>query len=158
MTIRKKFVKSNDVDVFERQNVKQSVENEKYDLKQKVKSLGTECAMLKFEKEEIEIKYEGLEREKITLEDQIEEEYAKNRKLIKDIKNISKDDIEMKKSKLLEKSNKELEENVLMLDNVVQTRDIEIARLRKELASYEATTSNPCENCDDKMIRIIIKI
>ena len=42
-------------------------------LNQKLKDLGRECGMLRFEKEEIEIKYEELEKEKISLEDKIEE-------------------------------------------------------------------------------------
>ena len=118
VTIRKKFVESIDVEVFERQNVKQSVENENYDLKQRVKFLGTECAMLKFEKEEIEIKCETLEREKISLEEQIEEEYTRNRKLVKTVENNERviKDLKTKHEDLC----KENSDNVLILESTLK--------------------------------------
>ena len=90
LTIRKKFVKSSNEDVFEKENVikgsinddPKKLERENFHLKQKVKEIETECAMLHFEKEEFEMKIDAVEKKNIALEDQIEVEMARNRELV----------------------------------------------------------------------------
>ena len=91
VTIRKKFVKSCNNDVFESENVVKGIDDnskilakENCQQKQKIKELKTECAMLQFEKEELEIKLEAVEKQNDTLEDQIEVQMARNRELVND--------------------------------------------------------------------------
>ena len=55
-----------------------------------------------------------------------------------------------KKAELLRKSCKELDDDVFMLKNVIETRNLEVEKLRKELDSFEATTSIVCAKCDDE--------
>ena len=127
-------------------------------LKQKISDLQKECGMLKFDNEEIEVKFDALENEKIYLEDQIEESFAKIRKLSEINENMSKDNTEIKddliqtknenqknslhdakKRETLEKIKKEHDENLLMLENVITNNELEIGKLRKELDSVEAS-------------------
>ena len=49
----------------------------------------------------------------------------------------------------LGKSLKDLDDKVFLLENIVKNRDSEIDRLRKELDSFQATTSSDSKNCDD---------
>ena len=180
VTIRKKFVKSVDEDTIEVGNVERNdvldklkrVEKENCFLKQKVKALESDCGMLKFENDEIDVKYKVIEKEKISLEDDIEQVYAQIRDLKKTNIKLSevKNDIDAalmqemsenenlnkslekheKSKKKFEASIKELDENVIMLENVVKNRDLEIYRLKEEQESFEATTSvyncGQCEN------------
>ena len=172
VTIRKKFVKSSNKDVHENENVVKDIndnskelERENCQQKQKVKELEKECAMLQFEKEELEIKLEAVEKQNITLEDQIEVEMARNREVVKDneklynenndIKNESaktknKSIETTKKLEVLGKSMKELDDKVFLLEHIVKNRELEIDSLRKELESFQATTSIECKNCDVK--------
>ena len=121
--------------------------------------------MLQFEKEELEIKLEAVEKQNITLEDQIEVEMARNREVVKDneklynenndIKNESaktknKSIETTKKLEVLGKSMKELDDKVFLLEHIVKNRELEIDSLRKELESFQATTSIECKNCDVK--------
>ena len=94
--IRKKFIKSVDCELIEVGNVESNtaldnLEKNNLLLNQKLKDLGRECGMLRFEKEEIEIKYEELEKEKISLEDKIEEAYTESRPLRNTIKKLSEE-------------------------------------------------------------------
>ena len=51
-------------------------------LEQKVKDLSRKCGILKFEMEELEVKYAALENAKIAMDDQVEEVYATNIQLL----------------------------------------------------------------------------
>ena len=47
-----------------------------------MKDLSRKCGILKFEMEELEVKYAALENAKIAMDDQVEEVYATNRQLL----------------------------------------------------------------------------
>ena len=175
VTIRKKFVKSSNKDVFESENVVKGstneqaefaeLERENFHQKQKLKELGTECAMLQFEKEELGIKLEAVEKQNVALEDQIEVEMGKNRELFKEnekLRNANKDISEKsmktenkslesaRKLENLKKSLKELDDKVLVMEHILKNRGLEIYSLRNELDTFQAANVIDCENCDDK--------
>ena len=160
ITIRKKLIKPTTEAVIENRNIElegerlrkvaDDVSNEK------IKDLLTKCAMLEFEKEELEVKYEALEKTKIEVDDQIEEIYARNKELSKSHEKLVNDNNELKdtierlecenksnskkyskKTILLEESNKDLEEKLLMLENVIESRDSEISKLKSNSNSVE---------------------
>ena len=149
VTIRKKFLKSVDHEVIDEGHVDKSntldnqkqLENENCALKRKVKDLESACNKLKFEYEEIEVKYEDLEKENNSLEDKLANLHTY----------LDKQKVFEEKYKM---SIKEAEENVLMLENVVATRDLEISKLNKEMKTFEATksfkNSTTCGYCDNK--------
>ena len=82
---------------------------------------------------------------KLTSEDEIEQSYNDSR----DLRNV------IEKQKRIEKysnaSKKELEENVLMLENNVKHKDIEVLKLEQDHKSFAASTSvdnaKLCEHC-----------
>ena len=110
--------------------------------------------MLKFEKEEIEIKYEALEREKISLEDQIEVEYTRNRELVKTVEKISVDnervikDLKMKHANYEDLCN-EKSDNVLILEFTLKNRDEQIERLKNEI-SILGNIYFECKECTER--------
>ena len=190
LTIRKKFVKSSNEDVFENANVikgsindeSKQIERENFHLKQKVKEIETECAILHFEKEEFEMKIDAVEKKNAALEDQIEVEMARNRELVNSNGKlcngnniISEENVNLKKERKEERNTKtlnnkkeieekfklsikDLEENVYLLENIVENRDLEIYKLKEELETFEATTTlnNPsnCRNCENETDRM----
>ena len=112
--------------------------------------------MLEFEKEELEVKNETLEKAKIDMDDSIEEVYTKNRELLKLNENLVNESVRMKieveearkefdkkdlktskKTKLLEASNKDLEERMMMSENVIKSRDLDIIELKKNCFAGE---------------------
>ena len=178
VTIRKKFVKHVEGEVIDNINVenevidKVNIEAESVNmdkrtitnLNEKIKDLLTRNAMLAFEKEEMEVKYETLEKSKIDMDDSIEEVFARNRELSKlnenlvnengDLKaDVERAKIELgkeaskasKKTKLLEDSKRDLEERVLMGENIIESRDLEITQLKKNCMPV------PCGKSDDKV-------
>ena len=182
VTIRKKFIKSIDENMIEMGNVDlerndaidnlKRVEKENSFLKQRLKEQESECGILKIEQDEIEIKNKVLEKEKNSLEDDIEQVYAQIRDLKKTNNKLSEEKNEIEaclkqKSRDNEKqekcekkfamSIKELEENVMMLENVVETRDLEIYRLKEDIESFEASSSvynsANCEQCENGIER-----
>ena len=177
VSIRKKFSKSvnSASDMIEVGNVASNdvhdkLEKENRLLKQKLDDLGRECAMVRFEKEEIDIKYEELEKDRISLEDKIEEAYAESRPLRNTISKLSEDNdglnarliqaknenVNLQKSfekqkkceKKYEVSLRDFEDYVLMLENVLKNCD-----LKQELETFEPTTSVSCGKCENEFER-----
>ena len=80
VTIRKKFVKHAEDEVIENVNIeveranmgRQTINN----FNEQIKDLLTKNAMLEFEKEELEIKNETLEKDKVDMDDSSEEVYT----------------------------------------------------------------------------------
>ena len=136
MTIRKKFVKSANTEVVEEHlENRKDLEKENRILKEKMKEVETNFAILKVENDEMDIKNEVLEKDKYLLEQELEEAYSDSRELNKNIDNV-------KKSKYKsDESIEELNKKVLMLENVGSNRDTEIHLLREKFDSFEASTS-----------------
>ena len=146
ITIRKKFLKNVienafekvenlDSDKIERYEVSdklKQVEKENSLLKQNMKDLERKCGMHEFDLEDMEVKKEALETEKNSLEEQVETVYAENRELRKTNNDLQNELIKArketklkslestKKFEIVEKSKKEAEDNILMLENVVK--------------------------------------
>ena len=143
VTIRKKFVKSLDKDVFESEivvkddNLKE-LERENFHQKQKVKELEKECAMLQFEKEELEIKLEAVEKKNFALDDQIEVEMDVSREKERVIK-----DLKTKHAKCKENS-----DNILILEYTLKNRDDEIKRLKDEISNLGKVYFE-CKDCKE---------
>ena len=100
VTIRKKFVKAiegDSIDIenisIERENIR-NVNAEK--LQQKMNDLSSKYGWLEYQKEEIEVKNEVLEKEKVDSDDKIEELYARIRELLKSNEKLSSDVTEWK--------------------------------------------------------------
>ena len=176
VTIRKKFIKSANEDLLENRNVglvdAPKHNDEKYEkLSEELKSVQTNHAMLQFEYEELELKYEKSEKENIELEDKIEKAFEESRNLQKNVNEIKDDNIDIESKykeeinrnlilqnkidnqittlKKCEKNIKQLTENNMMLENVVESRDMVIIRLKDELKSVEECSSSiDCGNCD----------
>jgi chromosome segregation ATPase len=116
VTIRKKFVKSLNEDIVdlgsvENENAIDELKNVKRDtsfLKKKIADLEKDCATLRIDNEELEIKLKITEKEKIALEDDLEDALAESRELRKNVEKKKKDE------KNLLSTIKELEENVYM--------------------------------------------
>ena len=146
VTIRKKFLKSADHEVIEEGNVDKNnilnnqklLENENNSLKQKVKDLEGLCEKLKSEYEELEVKYEESEKEKNLSEDK-----TTNLHIFLDKQKKCEEKLRM--------SVKESEENVMMLENVVKTRDLEITKLNEEMESFEANKSSEVDKLREEL-------
>ena len=161
--IEERTVENTDV----RKNSVKDVETEHLFLKTKLEELGKKCGMLEFENEELEVKCEKLGKEIVLLEDKLEEAFTEARDITKNLNDTSQDnkvtktrlsDANREKerlSKLIENQQfansqydmtvKELEENAIMLENVVEERDLKIYNLKKELESLQATSSTNLE-------------
>ena len=88
VTIRKRFVKSYDGKPIEKDNVEMVEPFVVSDLKKKVNDLEKQCGLLRYNIDEYEIKCTALESEKINLEDQIEDLFAKRKEDAKETENI----------------------------------------------------------------------
>ena len=167
VTIRKKFIKETESEGMENENVDIVSENIRncesvIDLKKKIDNLSRNYGMLEFIKEELDVKYEAVEKEKIQLEDQIEEVHAEKRELLKSNEKLLNDNAELKdvienknneinnitkaanKLKASEALMKDFEEQILMLENKIESRDLEITELKTNVL-----TVVPCEKCKD---------
>ena len=118
-------------------------------MKKKFEDLSRQYGMLEFVKEELEVKNEALEKDKVATDDQIEEVYAKNRELLKSNETLLNENCELKdsidkakteaekiskafkQSTILEESIKDLEGKIMMHENVIESRDLEIARFKE---------------------------
>ena len=113
ISIRKNFLKSKLGDKFvgegiEKQANDKQNENEK-ELGQKVKDLGIEVCLLKLEKEEIEMKYETLEEEKLDQEDITEKLFAKKKEIEKTYETLANENSVLKGEVINVKKEKEYE-------------------------------------------------
>ena len=159
VTIRKKFVKeveNGENGVIDSENVdidSETIEsvNIVNDMKKKFEDVSRQYGMLEFAKEELEVKFETLEKEKVATDDHIEEVYAKNRELMKineellnencDLKDAidkakteaEKNSKAFKRSKILEESIIDLEGKIMMHENAIESRDLEIVKLKKAI-------------------------
>ena len=84
----------------------------------------------------MDIKIEVLEKDKDFLEEKLGEANTESRNLRKSIDNLKK--TKYKSDESLEKLN----EKVIMLENVVSTRDTEIYLISEKLDSFEASTAS----------------
>ena len=150
LTIRKKFIKgvkeetvahTNNVESANDKN-RESLQRENSFLKDKVADLEKRCALFTVENDELEIKLETLEKDKVSLEEEIEQSYTESRELRKTIEK------QKKVGRETFSSMKELNENIVMLENKVKVKDLEVIRLEKELETFGASTSiNNIQTC-----------
>ena len=118
LTIRKKFVKSmkEETIVLGNESVPEELKNvidENTFLKKKIGELEKEFATLKVDYEELDINLKVAVKDKISVEDDVEDAYAECRELRKKVENISVDKCEIEK--MLERS---YEENVNLKQSV----------------------------------------
>ena len=135
VTIRKKFVKAikddmieenspvnkdavDQLDKFRRENILQS----------KMVDLEKECAVLRFEKEELEIKADAMEKDKISLEDDIEDALAESRKLRKNTEKISAENTSIKRH--LDAVIKDKDDTISILEFTIESKKEEIKNLQ----------------------------
>ena len=98
VTIRKKFVKSANKEVIEEEpvnriddlDIKKVLEKENGFLKEKIKEIETNFAILKVENEEMDIMSEVLEKDKDSLEHELDEANTESMNLKKNIDNLKK--------------------------------------------------------------------
>ena len=154
------------------ENVAMSANKENEALKVQINDLKTSYAMMQVEYEELEIKNQTLQRDVVNHDDKMEEAYCEGRKikdslnnsiieknkLIKDledkdiqISNIKKELAKTRsKFKDLENVNNENEENIIMLENKLASRDQKVYELHEEIKTIEATapiTFSTCVEC-----------
>ena len=160
VTIRKRFIKSYDGKSIEKEKVNPTEPVVVSDLKQKINDLEKQCSMLRYDVEEYDIKCKSLEKENINLEDQIEELFAKRKEDGKEIINVKDEKDELislvnslkkeinknssafeKKKDTLKKYIEEKDANIMMLENVSKTKELELVSLRKEFESVEPTNN-----------------
>ena len=156
LTVRKKFAKGVKEEVIEVNSVekdcnedkKNHLEKENIFLKEKVMDLEKLCSILKTENIDFDIKVKTLEKDKESLEEELEEAYSDSKELRSIVERQKKSE-----QKSLE-SFKELDESVLMLENQVKAREFEVYKLKEELQSFEASTSlkniQSCEHCSSE--------
>ena len=106
------------------------------ELKDKLNDLKTSNALIQVENEELEDKTESLVRDIICLEDNLEEAYLETRNSKGVVNKITVDN-----KKLIEtlSDQKDLEENILILEHVVESKDQKIYNLEQEIKSMEET-------------------
>ena len=170
VTIRKKFSKAvkdeqmefdtalNENAIDEVKNVK----NENIFLRQKIEDLEKECSNLRIDKEEMDLKIIVIEKDKLSLVDEVEEAFSQCKELRNNVKVLS----DGNKSKQIEleelhaenatlkvaiENEKDLDKQINLLENNVKTHDLKIDELLKELESFEASTSTRtilvCKDC-----------
>ena len=134
-----------------------SFENENEELKKRVNDKLCDIGRLEFRNEELEVNLEKLESEKIDSDDKIEELYREISELKKSRSSlVLEESIESSKNKdkaealaiKLNKSQKNLKEvtdNVLILENIIQNKVLEI-----ELLNSKFRTSH-CQNCEKNL-------
>ena len=170
ITIRKKLIRDSidnakdDVNVTNEKHLDDRIRMENGVLKQEINDLKTILANIEIEKDEVEIKNETLERSIMSLDNKLEMEYNETKKAKDEINNIKienekvNDDLQLKieeivnckealsKLKLanekLENKLKESEENCMMLENVVNSKEKQISELESKV------TKISCENCE----------
>ena len=167
VTIRKRFVKSYDGKPIEKDNVEMVEPFVVSDLKKKVNDLEKQCGLLRYNIDEYEIKCTALESEKINLEDQIEDLFAKRKEDAKEIENIKDEKDELisvvhnlrneinkksseftKKKDTFEKYIEEKDANIMMLENVTKSHELELVSLRRKYQFVEPTIIESSESND----------
>ena len=140
------------------------------ELREEVKDLKTSCALFTVENEELEIKNEEFKKNIISSEDKIEEVYLECRhlkdtlekanvdrnKLVKTIQQKENDNgymeevirKEKKSSNKVEQSKLLLQENIAMLENNLETKELKILDLQKELIMKQEVNSSTCVTCE----------
>ena len=150
-------------------------------LKEEINDLKTSFALMKVEYEELEIKNESLQKDIVAHDDEIEEAYREKRtfqtnlsqsnseksKLIENIEDkdiqlsTMKKELERNRSKFkdLENVNNKNEENILMLENKLASRDQKVYELNKKITNIEdstpitfATVCGMCESVTQKRL------
>ena len=159
VTIRKKFLKNVTEEAFENENVEnieyrlRTFVNENSLLNKNVIKLEKECGILKYELEELEVKFKASEEGKSVLEDQIEDAYSESRDLRKNSETSEKlkqDLIQLKNEKESQrkqfenykrvegKKHQEKCDIIDILENTLDNRASENERLKEELEkAYE---------------------
>ena len=109
---------------------------ENSELKDKLNDLKTSNALIQVENEELEDKTKSLDRDIICLEDKLEEAYLESRNVKGVVNKITVDN-----KKLIEtlSDQKDLEENILILEHVVESKDQQIYNLEQEIKGMEET-------------------
>ena len=180
ITIRKKLINpssdilisdANNVNVDIDENVVRTVKKENDALKVEINNLKTTAAIMRVELEELELKNESLHKDIATHDDKMLEVYSEGRtslsksnseksKLIQTLKdkdieilNIKKEQEKTKnKCKVLENVKNEMEENVMMLENKLASRDQQVYKLKEEMKTLEDTVpitfSTSCDKCE----------
>ena len=150
-------------------NIDENLKLENLNLKEKLKDIQTKSALTVFENEELEIKNEALRKDVTKLDDELEEAYSEARNLKSELNRVNNENVKLKEttdSNLKEvldriKAEKEkqknvvmeLEANILMLVNVVESRNERIYTLEEEFKQMEETYSTSiipnCESCEN---------
>ena len=122
----------------------------------------------------MDLKIIVIEKDKLSLEDEVEEAFSQCRELRKNVKVLS-DGNKSKQTELEElhaqnatrkvstEKEKDLDKQINLLENNVKTCDLKIVELLEELESFEASTSTRtilvCEDCgiecDDTVKHIV---
>ena len=151
VTIRKRFnkhVKEEPADTASDEkvhglNANDKILKENSFLREKVIQLENDCAILKVEHDEIEIKLKTVEKDKAALEDDVEECLFESRKL------RTLNDGLKKSEKESSNAIQRLDENVFKLKNLLKTKDLDIFKLTEQLQSLQADTLiESCPKCD----------
>ena len=129
-----------------------NVKNDNIFLRQKIEDLEKERSNLRIDKEEMDLKIIVIEKDKLSLEDEVEEAFSQCRELRKNVKVLS-DGNKSKQTELEElhaqnatrkvstEKEKDLDKQINLLENNVKTCDLKIVELLEELESFEASTS-----------------
>ena len=103
-------------------------------LKEKLKDLKTSYALIEVENEELETKAGSLNRDAISMEDKLEEAYLETRNA-KEV--VIKMKAENQKLIATLPDQKDLEENILILEHVIEAKDQQIYNLKQEIRTLE---------------------
>ena len=156
VTIRKKFVRiANDIpSTVSDDNTTTDKEGEFLAVKERNKDLEKRLALAKVEFEELDIEKVSLMKRISEIEDHIEDQFRKERLLNEQIKNVAAEREELKVmvdkiTKERRTVTKEFEDNIVILEHTVESRDEQILALEEELKELkvEITPVN-CENCE----------
>ena len=171
ITIRKKLIEESreaprEVIVDNRKRLDDNIRMENGLLKQEINDIKIKCANLEVERDEVEIKTESLSEAIDALEDKLEDAYGESRKLkdtinelkvemceklkLKDVEKseIQKASVKIKVSKeKLEFMQKQSEETILMLENVVETERLKVKQLENDI-----TCKRSCEKCENTSV------
>ena len=154
ITIRKTFIKEVSetiVNVSEENKTLREINT----LKDKNDTLERKLALVTFDFEEMEIKYEALDKENKNLDDQINNLYEAKRKVTCELESVSKENCDLKteikkvnesKTNLKVEYNKTIDQKkfqeksdlVEILEHTLQNKQSEIERLRQELSNRNA--------------------
>ena len=167
ITIRKKFIDRVVEASIDRDNSEATKRNDEKIrlenglLKQDISDLKTKCANIEVVKEEIEMKNESLSEIIKCLEEKLDDAYGESRMLKDTLKRKADDmneNLDMKENKIIDleeellklqisydilgAAQKESEENTMMLENVVESKIIEISDLKKSLKIIKKDTND----------------